>query len=145
MPLESGVNMVLWEHRAQERYFSKGWRIRPGFLEKVTSEPSHVLRHQCTVSVSKVSATGKRYRPSKRAYYLLEVSFNVTIFGAFAFTIPLWFCTNHTYYFRSLLGAVIEKVPLISLACTRRFINVQGAVWTREVFSQRGLLALQNA
>lgn len=134
---------MLWEHRAQERYFSKGWRIRRGFLEKVTAE--HVHRHPFTVSVSKVSATGKRYSLSRRAYYLPEASFNVTIFGAFAFMSPLWFALTALIISVASQWLSLKKVPLILLASSRRFINVQGAVQTREVFSQRGLLAPQNA
>lgn len=55
----------------------------------------------------------------------LKSSFNLTIFGAFTFMIPLWFYNNHTYYFPRLSGAVIEEVPLILLAFAGRFINVR--------------------
>jgi hypothetical protein len=87
---------------------------------------SDVHRHQFAVSVFEISTIGKRFSLLQRAYHLLKTSFNFTIFGAFAFMIPLWFCTNHTYYFLGLSGAVIENVPLILLVFTSSFTNVQG-------------------
>lgn len=54
--------------------------------------------------------------------------------------VPLWFCANHAYYFLSLSGTVIEKVPLILLAFMSRFINVWGSKPGKCLVSEVSLL-----
>lgn len=83
-----------------------------------------MLRCHFTASMSKI-LTVKRYNLSKKSLLSPQKTHSTRPYlELFAFTSPLWFGNNHTYYFLSLSGAVI-KVPLILLAFTSRFINVQ--------------------